>query len=71
MTADDFADCGHALILAPMRGCKGAYCSQHCRWWFEGDLPMDTETTCHCGTEYKGADHCPECFCEQYETYGC
>ena len=32
---------------------------------------MDTETTCHCGGKYEGSDHCPECFCEQYETYGC
>lgn len=28
----------------------------------------DTETTCHCGAEYGGSDHCPVCMCEQYET---
>lgn len=28
----------------------------------------DTETTCHCGAEYNGWDHCPSCFCEQYES---
>ena len=28
-----------------------------------------TETTCHCGAEFKGSDHCPHCFCEQYEAH--
>lgn len=28
----------------------------------------DTEERCHCGAAYAGADHCPECGCEQYET---
>ncbi len=28
----------------------------------------DTETHCHCGAEYRGSDHCPDCGCEQYET---
>ena len=28
---------------------------------------MDTETTCHCGADYQGSDHCPACGCEQYE----
>jgi hypothetical protein len=27
---------------------------------------MDTQTHCHCGA-YNGSDHCPECYCEQYE----
>ena len=31
----------------------------------------DTETTCHCGADYKGSDHCPECQCEQYESLHC
>lgn len=26
-----------------------------------------TETHCHCGAEFRGCDHCPVCFCEQYE----
>jgi hypothetical protein len=31
----------------------------------------DTETRCHCGREYGGSDHCPECYCEQYESGDC
>ena len=31
----------------------------------------DTETTCHCGAEYRGFDHCPACGCEQYESLAC
>lgn len=31
----------------------------------------DTETTCHCGAAYRGADHCPACGCEQYESLRC
>ena len=23
--------------------------------------------TCHCGSPMKGQDHCPYCFCEQFE----
>jgi hypothetical protein len=30
-------------------------------------MRTDTPTNCHCGAEYKGSDHCPECLCEQYE----
>jgi len=29
--------------------------------------PFDTSTHCHCGKSYDGSDHCPFCFCEQYE----
>jgi hypothetical protein len=28
---------------------------------------QDTETHCHCGAAYRGSDHCPNCYCEQYE----
>lgn len=28
---------------------------------------LDSESHCHCGAAYGGVDHCPECFCEQYE----
>jgi hypothetical protein len=28
---------------------------------------IDTEDRCHCGASYEGSDHCPRCFCEQYE----
>jgi hypothetical protein len=28
----------------------------------------DTETTCHCGADYKGSDHCWYCYHEQYQT---
>ena len=28
----------------------------------------DSEDRCHCGAQYHGSDHCPECGCEQYET---
>lgn len=31
----------------------------------------DTPTRCHCGVEFGGSDHCPECGCEQYETELC
>jgi hypothetical protein len=31
----------------------------------------DTETTCHCGAKYNGSDHCPACYCEQYESQVC
>ena len=31
----------------------------------------DSETTCHCGAAYEGSDHCPECYCEQYESGDC
>jgi hypothetical protein len=31
----------------------------------------DSETTCHCGGAYNGSDHCPECYCEQYESGDC
>lgn len=34
-------------------------------------MKSDTETHCHCSAAYNGSDHCPECGCEQYETYGC
>jgi hypothetical protein len=27
-----------------------------------------TETHCHCGAHRKGSDHCPECYCEEYES---
>lgn len=26
-----------------------------------------TETTCHCGAEFNGSDHCSGCGCEQFE----
>jgi hypothetical protein len=26
-----------------------------------------SETHCHCGAAFRGSDHCPECYCEQYE----
>ena len=26
-----------------------------------------TETRCHCGAEFDGSDHCPMCYCEQFE----
>lgn len=32
---------------------------------------FDTETHCHCGGEYRGSDHCSECYCEQYESGDC
>lgn len=32
-----------------------------------GSTSHATETHCHCGSEFKGSDHCPECHCEQYE----
>ena len=32
-------------------------------------MKTDTKDTCHCGGKYNGSDHCPECYCEQYETY--
>lgn len=32
---------------------------------------MDTEWTCHCGIDYEGSDHCPDCGCEQYEMVMC
>lgn len=28
---------------------------------------LDSESHCHCGAAYGSGDHCPECFCEQYE----
>lgn len=31
----------------------------------------DTTTRCHCGALYHGADHCPACGCEQFESLGC
>ncbi len=31
-------------------------------------MRQDTEHQCHCGAEYRGSDHCPECYCEQYES---
>ena len=34
-------------------------------------MRRDTETHCHCGTDYRGSDHCPECGCEQYESGDC
>lgn len=34
-------------------------------------MRFDTETTCHCGADYRGSDHCPECGCEQYESGDC
>lgn len=34
-------------------------------------MRTDTETTCHCGGNYAGSDHCPACGCEQYESYAC
>jgi hypothetical protein len=27
---------------------------------------MSTEN-CHCGADYQSSDHCPECFCEEFE----
>lgn len=32
---------------------------------------QDTEKHCHCGAAYNGSDHCPECYCEQYESGDC
>lgn len=32
------------------------------------DGRVDTEDTCHCGASYGGSDHCPACYCEQYES---
>lgn len=32
-----------------------------------GSTSFATETHCHCGTAFKGSDHCPECHCEQFE----
>jgi hypothetical protein len=34
-------------------------------------MRFDTETHCHCGANYQGSDHCPECGCEQYESGDC
>lgn len=28
-----------------------------------------TPTHCHCGAHRHGSDHCPECGCEEYESY--
>jgi len=28
-----------------------------------------TWTHCHCGTHRQGSDHCPECGCEEFESY--
>ena len=30
---------------------------------------VTTENNCHCGTSFGGSDHCPYCYCEQYESY--
>lgn len=32
-----------------------------------GSTSFATETHCHCGTEFNGSDHCPQCHCEQFE----
>lgn len=26
-----------------------------------------TATRCHCGARFNGSDHCPRCYCEQFE----
>lgn len=28
-----------------------------------------TEWRCHCGCPMRASDHCPECGCEEWETY--
>jgi hypothetical protein len=33
-----------------------------------GMIRITTEERCHCGAEFQGSDHCPECGCEQYES---
>lgn len=43
-------------------------------YWTAGQTPADytgqnTDTHCHCGAAYEGSDHCPECGCEQWESY--
>lgn len=35
---------------------------------YPGTYPQ-TATTCHCGSPMRGSDHCPECGCEEYESY--
>lgn len=35
---------------------------------YPGTYPQ-TPTTCHCGSPMHGSDHCPECGCEEYESY--
>lgn len=32
-------------------------------------MRMHTETHCHCGAHRMGSDHCPECGCEEFESY--
>lgn len=32
-------------------------------------MRVHTATHCHCGTDRKGSDHCPECGCEEFESY--
>lgn len=33
----------------------------------EGTIRGSTANYCHCGAAFEGSDHCPDCFCEQYE----
>jgi hypothetical protein len=28
-----------------------------------------TSETCHCGSPMDGSDHCPNCYCEAWESY--
>jgi hypothetical protein len=46
---------------------------EHCGCSTDHTRPSmkDTETHCHCGAAYQGADHCPACGCEQYESLAC
>lgn len=37
----------------------------------EEEAHEDTDTRCHCGSPYRGSDHCSECGCEQYESDDC
>lgn len=37
----------------------------------DGEKRFDTADTCHCGANYGGSDHCPDCGCEQFQCQDC
>jgi hypothetical protein len=55
------AECDAAVRVA-----RAAYDAAVVAGWAEPSA-ADSETHCHCGAPYNGCDHCPDCFCEQYE----